>query len=1187
MTSTTTTTSTTHAVPTNPIPSLFNHVSFFIHDSIHPDTRTALADLLQEWGAHPCPRYPPDSPRSSSTASTSLSPPRFDPAQLTHLITDTLDLPEYALVRPNTVHANDNVNANAKGKGLSRDSADRDPAHAINLVTPAWVTRSFDLQQLQPPRFYSPDPALYFSGTCICTSGLPETDTLAICAGVEALGGQWRRELTREVTHLICVAESGPKYDMAMKFGPQLGIAVVLPHWFEESLKLSQLVPIDIYRFPSPPFSTGLRDGSSTKPFAERLSDYWQVKLSSASTSSSTTSLPPNPTPNTATAVILGLEFGLTRSVASKVRSNETYFRSTLIDGLPSVQRARSGSLPLGSAASSSSTTNNAALASTTTHPRVFEGKKIYLASDLGLSAGMERALKAKIEQAGGKAWSFGVDGDREAGVAGDNVRGRRERDAWAKRRAAEKALRESQVVVMRTREGWEYWMAYDLALSIGTLPWLYHCFLSSEPSSPLSRLLHYPLPSRHGVDDFRDKVITVSNYAGPARDYVRALIETLGAKFEGTMGRATSFVVSASDHGSKAVYARQWSIPLVTHLWLEACVLSWSLLDPSLDPSYTLSSGANEGTLFTTVLGETGWSKEGIEKWADGEAVREERNWASRSVDELEKEERGDDVEMEDGGEGDDQHAMEVDEDQKSRAPERRPSPGAKSKSKGLAAQPLAPAPIPVPALSPAPAPLGARSPSKPPSKQKEKQKEQAEDDDVRVVEPRSPPRQQQQQPAPGSPVQTPRQTKHTPRRRSHSPSSSDLTPPPPSDKAISRHFSLVDEHNVLQRGSKRAAAAQASAALADAIKDKNAYEQEQRSSARKAPAGHRRRVSQETPAASRRKVKKEEDVAEGDDGDEADEPRGVVRRRGEKDSDTKGKGKGKKKTREVGTSLSDDENDVEIVAPPKKKVKAAAPVVTNGNVKPVNRNLKNATTQEGTTQEGGVISSFDNPPRAQPPPAAKTQKVKVISTGLGLDKNSPAIKALKPFGATWTDQPKDATHLVVKGISRTEKFLCCLPFAPKIVTKKWIDACNAAGKLVDETPYLLRDKAKEAELGDTLEAILARAKRGKLFEGKNVYVTKGVVPDPETMRRIIAACGGVVHLLKDLTKHHKKIVGDADRDAALVVSCAADRREWDKLAAQGIPIYSVEAVFSAALQQRFERGFASHNRVDAQLEK
>lgn len=140
------------------------------------------------------------------------------------------------------------------------------------------VTRSFDLQAIQqyvrslltyqnlfltnpslPPlyraRFYSPDPALFLSTTCICTSQvrlspspsishlkpslkplrvidqLPIHDDLTICSAVETFGGQWRRELTREVTHLICVSEHGEKYEMAIKFGTELGIAIVLPHW--------------------------------------------------------------------------------------------------------------------------------------------------------------------------------------------------------------------------------------------------------------------------------------------------------------------------------------------------------------------------------------------------------------------------------------------------------------------------------------------------------------------------------------------------------------------------------------------------------------------------------------------------------------------------------------------------------------------------------------------------------------------------------------------------------------------------------------------------------------------------------------------------------------------------------------------------------------------------------------------
>ena len=57
---------------------------------------------------------------------------------------------------------------------------------------------------------------------------------MLICSAVETFGGQWRRELTREVTHLVCVTEHGKpgdKYEMAIKFGTELGIAIVLPHW--------------------------------------------------------------------------------------------------------------------------------------------------------------------------------------------------------------------------------------------------------------------------------------------------------------------------------------------------------------------------------------------------------------------------------------------------------------------------------------------------------------------------------------------------------------------------------------------------------------------------------------------------------------------------------------------------------------------------------------------------------------------------------------------------------------------------------------------------------------------------------------------------------------------------------------------------------------------------------------------
>ena len=155
------------------------------------------------------------------------------------------------------------------------------------------------------------------------------------------------------------------------------------------------------------------------------------------------------------------------------------------------------------------------------------------------------------------------------------------------------------------------------------------------------------------------------------------------------------------------------------------------------------------------------------------------------------------------------------------------------------------------------------------------------------------------------------------------------------------------------------------------------------------------------------------------------------------------------------------------------------------------------------------------------------------------------------------------------------------------------------------DETPYLLKDKKKEQELGETLETILNRARNeGKVFDGKTIYITKGVSPGLPTMQRIVQASGGTVSPflpllpssrlslsarmvnsqigLNDLKKQHKLILEDPE---ALVVSSPNERREWEKLASEGIPIYSCEAVFVATMHQVLDKGFNSNNRVDPQL--
>lgn len=94
---------------------------------------------------------------------------------------------------------------------------------------------------------------------------------------------------------------------------------------------------------------------------------------------------------------------------------------------------------------------------------------------------------------------------------------------------------------------------AYENSLSIGNLQYFYDCMAHSTLLSPLARLCYYPVPSVTGLPDWPQRVrgtppvMTVSNYAAEARDYVRTLIELLGARFEGTMTKSTDYVVSAT----------------------------------------------------------------------------------------------------------------------------------------------------------------------------------------------------------------------------------------------------------------------------------------------------------------------------------------------------------------------------------------------------------------------------------------------------------------------------------------------------------------------------------------------------------------------------------------------------------------------------------------------------------------
>ncbi|SGY14476.1 BQ5605_C010g06196 [Microbotryum silenes-dioicae] len=1282
---------------------LFSGVRFRLNSSLRKEVRKqveycVLSQLLVSNGAT---EVPAENELQDPTLDSDSREQAVDHS-LTHWITDTLDIAEYAQLRPNEDSSNALalpapraaavVNNASGGTGKMKNQVDEQ----VKIVTPYWVTRSYDLQQLQQPRHYSADPLLIFSGLCVCCDGLPETDAQSIAAGVQSLGGQSRRELTREVTHLLLMSPEGVKYEAWLKHGAAVGMVALLPHWFEDCFKLRQLIPHDIYAFPDPPY-INLRTIDSAKSYDERLFDL--VKTSASTNGRSQT--------------ISVEQMSATKRLElafSRLSDNEPYQRTALIEldrshvggtialSEPGVRARIGAATTVGSSSTLGGTTSRSTVATlngswppvaglaTSTDASLFSGHRVYLASDLGLRPGLEEAIQNRIIEAGGRCWSFGLDGGKsgtgknslltsteerkgsipEEGTNDASVAiSKRDRtDEWDRRREAERELHSSTIVITRTRQGWEWWLAYEAGLStfssvdsspkkveqrrhkiIGNLAWVYHVLAVGKLDPPSSRILHFPLPSLEGVPELRGQLCTISNYSGSARDYVRAMIEALGATFDGAMCKQTKFVITASEFGNKVKHARQWGIPLVTHTWLEACLAKWAFINPALSTTY-LVEGTSPAIAFPQMVGEARLSKANIEDWVQRDEVKVLREEALSSGLSMREEEEGMGMEGDEegwGGKGERGDVVMEDGQTKSpSSPKSRKRIDTKSivtKSKTTKGKQVvvtnnedsseeetttkvAPkkkmnkTAVQAPAIKRKRSSSGltSLSPEPEPKVVVVEEEEQAPASVTKATtsgkKGDAPAKSKNADPAtPAAKVQAGRgrSDKSSTRKGKKkadsdedddgsSSSSSDSGPEP----SFTKTFGQIDPANMIVGGSRRAAAGKAAQLLAQQMPDAIRFAKEQKSADKKkkvvttpGPAGTATKRGSMGPLGS----------AKREDGESQDEDE-VMKRRDDDEKDEapapkpKAKPAKKRKPNEVSEPKDDeDEEHVPNGGQAKKRAKTVAATAPKGG--------RLAATMATDATTSGQISSFDAPPRGKPALKNGGRKLMLMSTGLGLDAKSPEIKSLKPLGITWTDNPSLVTHLVVRAMQRTEKFLCCedssfsqslycvyfthrigvpcagLGVAPKIVTKEWIDASLKANELVDEEPYLLKDTVREREYKDTLVEILKRARTKQLFEDYTVYITPGTQPEPKTMQRICQSGGATVSLARLTPPIINKIV--ENRERTIVVSCPGDRREWEALARKKLPIFSVEAVFNSVMHQTLV-GFdtASNNRID-----
>lgn len=124
-----------------------------------------------------------------------------DVSKLTHVISTTVDFPDYEDAFLNMVH----------------------------IVKPTWVDISIMKGKATNPRQFSPDPCLFMSDVVLTCADIPSGDKEAIQGGLLAMGGQHSPHLTKMCTHIIALTLDNDMCQIALK--KKLDCKIVLPHW--------------------------------------------------------------------------------------------------------------------------------------------------------------------------------------------------------------------------------------------------------------------------------------------------------------------------------------------------------------------------------------------------------------------------------------------------------------------------------------------------------------------------------------------------------------------------------------------------------------------------------------------------------------------------------------------------------------------------------------------------------------------------------------------------------------------------------------------------------------------------------------------------------------------------------------------------------------------------------------------
>ncbi|KAG9122115.1 hypothetical protein FRC07_001643 [Ceratobasidium sp. 392] len=700
--------------------------------------------------------------------------------------------------------------------------------------------------------------------------------------------------------------------------------------------------------------------------------------------------------------------------------------------------------------------------------------------------------------------------------------------------------LEDADAYITIHREGDEYELAQTCNVIIGTPLWILYVTSTGLWSDPNEHLLHYPYFERP-IRGFENQLITITNYTGDSREYLKKLIAAMGGTFTPSMTSKNTCVIAShitvppnQPKQNKIEKAREWRIPIVNHLWLEDSFRAWAKAAIS-DRKYTeyppgtdWMQHINARGVGTAPLPDPPREKKAAPTLAPTHAAEDAHPPPSDSARPALAEPR-----------------PSVENAPNPTSLQRKPSTANLDKSRSGKSN--------------------ATSPNVPPSKSTQADAtKRKHDEDTSLSSKRA-------RTSRGRPSDLANGSKGNTSSSSKAPNKStqpldDAQPSPfARDSSIPRNAfpaDIVSPEKQKRRKSNRSSDGEDEERSGSSSSDEPDRPSLTHASSNELHTnnfGGRAPRAAATAAQDRLRNVIMPDVQKFQS--EMQSSKGDVRKM-EKLAE-------KQQRRASTTQRPDDE------VPPAKKKKTQVEDIDAKSKKPSSSkpNQSQAASKKEPSKNKAVASSKAAPrvsdghsqSRKEPNPSS----IRIICT-----KSKPTDKEMKDMtqlGASFTDDPTKCTHLVVNSIGRTEKFLCALPVCKHVVSMKWIQESISTGKLLRESEYILKDPENEKKYQFSLAESIRRieANGGKLLKGHTFYLTEKLGVEIKTLQRVVEASGGTAKV--ELKPTEKKLGGDVNHHH--VISSRENSSAWEKLKEKDIPVYSKEFILNGVLRQELDR--------------